>query len=64
MYFKPHDTEDSEGNDNGSDDDESEDESLSAEGALGFYSNGEDESDQAGDDDDESVPAGFVSVDL
>ena len=63
MYFKPHDTEDSEGNDNGSDDDESEDESLSAEGALGFCSNGE-EGDQAGDKGYESDPAGFVNVDL
>ena len=67
MYFKPSYTEECEEYDYGSNNYESGDEPLPAEGSLGFDSNGEDESDEAddGDDDDESVPATRgVTVDL
>jgi hypothetical protein len=69
MYFKPAETEEGDEDDFGNDDDESEseseEESLTGEASFGFYSNGEEASEKAGEDDDESVRStGSVSVDL
>jgi len=67
MYFKPAETEEGNDDDFGNDDDESEseEESLTGEASFGFYSNGEEASEKAGEDDDESVRSkGSVSVDL
>jgi hypothetical protein len=67
MYFKPTETEEGEEEDYGNDDDESEEESLTGEASLGFYSNDEEARNQGGEDgedDEESVGSGSVSVDL
>jgi hypothetical protein len=66
MYFKPYETGESEEDEYESENNESGNERFGEKGSLGLYSNDEDEdeSDEPGDEDDSSNPAGSVSVDL